>query len=94
MPAQVNLHSLKNRYLLRLYHQTPRNLLLTLPSALARDAAALAYVLLRERSSLAAYRWLWRNRRRLWARRRLVQARRSLPPRELDRWFGREGLAP
>jgi hypothetical protein len=92
MPPEVNLHSLKNRYLLRLYHQTFRNLLLTLPAALLRDAGALAYVLLRERSSLAAYGWLWRNRRLVLARRRTVQARRLLPARQLDRWFGRDGM--
>ena len=32
---------------------------------LARDLAALGWVLLRERSSLAAYAWLWRNRREI-----------------------------
>jgi len=47
MPAVVNFHSLKNRYLLRLYHQTAGNLLRTLVPALARDLAALGYVLLR-----------------------------------------------
>jgi len=92
MPAAVNYHSLKNRYLLRLYHQTGRNLLRTLLPTLARDAAALGYVLLRERSSLAAYAWLWRNRRRLLDRRRRVQARRLLPAADLDRWFGREEM--
>jgi GT2 family glycosyltransferase len=92
MPPEVNLHSLKNRYLLRLVHQTPRNLLATLLPALLRDAAALAWVLVRERASLGAYGWLWRNRRLLAARRRAVQARRRVPARELDRWFGREGM--
>jgi GT2 family glycosyltransferase len=92
MPPEVNLHSLKNRYLLRLYHQTPRNLLATLPPALGRDAAALAWVLVRERSSLAAYAWLWKHRREALARRRAVQARRLVAARELDRWFGREGM--
>lgn len=91
MPAAVNFHSLKNRYLLRLYHQTARNLALTLVPALLRDLAALAYVLLRERSSLGAYAWLWRNRREIARRRRAIRARRTAPAAALDRWFFRAG---
>jgi len=92
MPAEVNRHSLKNRYLLRVYHQSPGNFWRTLPSALGRDLAALAWVLAAERSSLPAYGWLWRRRREILARRRAIQARRTVPPRELDRWFGRSGM--
>lgn len=87
MPPAVNRHSLKNRYLLRLYHQTPGNLLGTLVPTLLRDLGALGYVLLRERTSLAAYRWLWAHRRELLARRRLIQGRRRVPAAEIDRWF-------
>ncbi len=91
MPPAVNFHSLKNRYLLRLYHQTGRNFALTLLPTLMRDAAALGYVLLRERSSLAAYAWLWENRRTIAARRRAIMARRTVPAAEIDRWFFRAG---
>ncbi len=91
MPPAVNLHSLKNRYLLRIYHQTGRNLARTLVPTLARDVAALLYVLLRERTSLPAYGWLLRHRRELLARRRSIQGRRTLPAAELDAWFGRPG---
>jgi GT2 family glycosyltransferase len=91
MPAAVNLHSLKNRYLLRLYHQTAGNFLRTFFPTLARDLAALGWVLLREHSSLAAYAWLWRNRREILRRRRLIQGRRIVPPSAIDRWFGSQG---
>jgi GT2 family glycosyltransferase len=91
MPRAVNLHSLKNRYLLRIYHQTARNLARTLLPALGRDLLALGYVLLRERSSLGAYAWLLRHRAELLARRRAIQRRRTCPPADLDAWFGREG---
>jgi GT2 family glycosyltransferase len=91
MPAAVNLHSLKNRYLLRLYHQTAGNLLRTLLPTLVRDLAALGWVVLRERSSLAAYAWLWRHRREIRRRRRLIQERRTVPPAAIDRWFGSQG---
>jgi GT2 family glycosyltransferase len=91
MPPMVNYHSLKNRYLLRCYHQTGRNLLLTLLPTLYRDLLALGYVLLRERSSLAAYGWLWKNRRRILERRRHIQGRRKVGSSAIDRWFRTSG---
>jgi GT2 family glycosyltransferase len=91
MPPPVNYHSLKNRYLLRLYHQTAGNLLRTLVPTLARDLLALGYVVLRERSSLAAYAWLWRHRAEVLRRRRLIQGRRTVPSAALGRWFSSPG---
>lgn len=84
MPAFVNRHSLKNRYLLRLYHQTGRNALLTLAPTLLRDLGALAWVATVERSSWSAYTWLWRRRSLLRARRAWLAARRT---HRIDRWF-------
>lgn len=94
MAPEINRHSLKNRYLLRLFHQGGLNFALTLLPALWRDALALVYVLLRERGSLSAYTWLWRHRRELWQRRRQIRARRTVPSAAIERWFVRQGLAP
>jgi GT2 family glycosyltransferase len=94
LPPAINRHSLKNRYLLRLYHQTAGNLLWTLPFALGRDLQALVFALLVERTSLPAYGWLWRHRRELWARRRRIQARRTAGWWEVERWFLRRGIDP
>src|SRR5262249_1769917 len=91
LPAAVNYHSLKNRYLLRLYHQTGRNLLRTFLPTLGRDLLALGYVLARERTSLPAYAWLWRHRREIGRRRWAIAARRTVPARALDRWFWQTG---
>ncbi|HSS51083.1 MAG TPA: glycosyltransferase [Thermoanaerobaculia bacterium] len=93
MPALVNYHSLKNRYLLRIYHQTPGNFFSTFVPTLARDLAALGWVLLRERSSLPVYGWLWRHRRELRAHRRTIQERRTVAARDVDRWFTLDGEA-
>ncbi|MDX1630613.1 MAG: glycosyltransferase [Thermoanaerobaculia bacterium] len=87
MPPRVNFHSLKNRYLLRIYHQTVANLLWTLPFTLFRDLLAFGWVLLRERSSLGAYGWVWRHRKELFARRRRIQRRRRVSGGAIDRWF-------
>lgn len=85
----ANRNSLRNRYLLRIYHQTLANLFWTLPFTLARDLAALLWVLLAERASLPAYGWLWRHRRELFERRRQLAARRTAPAGALERWFFR-----
>lgn len=92
LPAAYNYHSLKNRYLLRAYHQTARNFWRTLAPALARDLLALVWVLAFERTSLAAYGWLWRHRREILERRRRIQARRTAPTAHVERWFTRHAL--
>jgi GT2 family glycosyltransferase len=85
----VNHHTLKNRYLLRLYHQTFANLWLTALPTLLRDIGIFFYVVGFERQSLSAYTWLWRNRWRLLARRRTIQTRRTVAASEVNRWFFR-----
>ena len=91
LPAAVNFHSLKNRYLLRCGHQRVGNLVRTLPWTLTRDLGALAWVVARERSSLAAYGWLWRHRRELRQRRRALRASATAPAAAVERWFAVEG---
>jgi GT2 family glycosyltransferase len=91
MSAAINRHSLRNRYLLRAYHQGPANFVWTLLPTLMRDAMALAWVGLAERSSRGVYGWLWRHRRDIAARRRQIRARRTEPSWAVDRWFFRSG---
>ena len=92
MSREINFHSLKNRYLLQLYHRTWADAPRTLLATSLRELGILGYVLLREPSSLEALSWLWRNRRRIAARRRLIRARRSVPAGAVARWFGRASL--
>ncbi|MGB5753934.1 MAG: hypothetical protein WBN87_13805, partial [Thermoanaerobaculia bacterium] len=79
--------------LLRLYHQNGMNLLLTGVPALLRDLAAFGYVLLTERSSLTAYRWLWRHRRKILSRRSTIRSRRTVDSWAVNRWFFRKGMS-
>ena len=92
MAARVNRDSLKNRYLLRAYHQSWPNLFATLLPTLWRDLLALGYVVTRERTSLPAYAWLWRRRRFILERRRALRERRTASLWEVERWFFRSGL--
>jgi GT2 family glycosyltransferase len=73
MPPLVNFHSVKNRFLLRINNQTPGQFAATLVPTLARDAVVLGACLTIERSSLPAFTWIWRNRKRLWAKRREIR---------------------
>jgi GT2 family glycosyltransferase len=77
MSPIVNRHSVKNRFLLRINNQSPRDFVVTLLPTLARDLVVLGACLTVERSSLPAFSWLWKNRRRLWAKRREIQTRRT-----------------
>jgi GT2 family glycosyltransferase len=72
MTAQANMHSVKNRFLLRINNQTAGDALRTMPLTLGRDALVLGACLTVERSSLPAFGWLWRNRRRLFQKRREI----------------------
>jgi GT2 family glycosyltransferase len=91
LPPEINRRSLQNRYLLRVGHQTWANLWRTLPWTVVRDVGALIWVLGAERSSLAAYSWLWRHRGEIVARRRELRSRVSAPAAAVERWFGRQG---
>lgn len=92
LPPAINYHSLKNRYLLRAYHQTSGNFWKTFLPTLVRDLGAFLYVLTVERTSLSAYTWLWRNRHEIRARRRRLVARRTAPAEAVDRWFKADAL--
>jgi hypothetical protein len=87
LPASINMHSVKNRFLLRLKNEGAYLALRNLPFELARDVVVLLAALTIERSSLPAFAWLWRNRRRVLAKRREIQQRRKVSDRELARWF-------
>ncbi len=75
MTALANMHSVKNRFLLRINNQTGGELVRTAIPTLSRDLVVLGACLTVEHSSLPAFGWLWRNRKRLWAKRREIQAR-------------------
>ena len=73
MSELANLHSVKNRFLLRINNQSPEEAMRTAVPTFARDLIVLGACLTVERSSLPAFAWLWRNRRRLWAKRREIR---------------------
>jgi GT2 family glycosyltransferase len=87
LPAEINLHSVKNRFLLRMKNEGMFLALRNAPFELARDVLVIGAALSIERDSLPAFAWLWRNRARIAAKRREIQARRVVSDRDLARWF-------
>lgn len=87
LPQAINMHSVKNRFLLRINNQGVHLMLRHLPFQLSRDLVVLGGVLARERTSLPGLAWLWKNRGQAWERRKCIQAKRRVSDREIAHWF-------
>ncbi len=93
LPDDINMHSFKNRFLLRIRNMdagTYRRFFLPIT---ARDLAALAYVLVRERSSLRAFPLIMRALPGEWAMRQEFGRRRRVSGREIRSWFSDRPVA-
>jgi GT2 family glycosyltransferase len=87
LPAAINMHSFKNRFLLRIKNMDAGTYARFFVPITLRDLAALGYVLVRERSSLPAFRLLLQAAPRAWAARRDMRRRRRVEPRQIRQWF-------
>jgi len=89
LPAVINWHSVKNRWLMRAKNASWwLNFRLAVP-VLWRDLQALSYALLRDRSMLSAVFYQFRPQilRRLRRQRGIIQSRRKVSDRQLLWWF-------
>jgi len=83
----INMHSVKNRFLMRIKNATPglyRHCWLPMTG---RDLLVIAGCLLQEHQSLPAFRLLAADWSAAWARRRHIMRRRRVSDAELVRWF-------
>ncbi len=87
MTSISNLHSVKNRFLLRINNAGAHHLRVTGGQTFFRDLMVVGGCLTFERSSYPGLQWLARNRRRLLAKRSEIQGRRTVTDRELLSWF-------
>jgi len=87
LPAEINMHSVKNRFLMRIKNMTPdlyrRNWL----SITARDIVVVGACLFWERSSLKAFVYLARNWRRVVEKRHEIMKRRRVKDEYISSWF-------
>ena len=89
LPSVVNMHSVKNRFLLRIKNQTLLELFALFLPTLWRDLQVVGYVLLLERSSLPGLTFLVRNWSRVLAKRTWIQSRRKVTQAYMLGWFRR-----
>jgi GT2 family glycosyltransferase len=89
LPPELNMHSVKNRFLLRLKNQTPAAALPFLVPMLFRDLQLLVYVLLFERSSIPGLVYVLRHFRGILRKRSAIMSRRTAANRDIIRWFRR-----
>src|SRR5262249_20299011 len=85
LPKEINYHSVKNRFLLRLNNMSGIQYRRDFWPITKRDAAVIGYTLLREWSSIPALVYVLRNLPRLLKKRRVIQQRRHTDPIQ---WFG------
>ncbi len=87
LPPEINMHSVKNRFLMRMKNITGdlyrRNFL----SITARDLVVIGCCLVREQSSLKAFAYVATNWRRVMAKRRNIMSRRRVTDEYLASWF-------
>jgi len=87
LPREINLHSVKNRFLMRIKNVTwPLYLRHFLPVTF-RDFSILAYCLVFEHGSLPAFPAVIRKWRRMLSKRRVIQQRRRVSHAYLQSWF-------
>jgi GT2 family glycosyltransferase len=87
LPAEINMHSVKNRFLMRAKNISADLYRRNWFSITLRDLVVVACCLFRERTSLKAFWHLVKNWKRILQKRRLIQMRRSVDDEYIASWF-------
>ena len=87
LPSEINQHSVKNRFLMRIKNITPGLYRRHWFSITVRDAVVVAACLLREHTSLKAFRFVFNNWTRTQAKRKEIMRRRRITDDDIARWF-------
>jgi GT2 family glycosyltransferase len=88
LPKEINYHSVKNRFLLRINNMTGDLYRRDFWRITVRDAAVVGYVLIREWPSIPGLFYILRHLPRLLRKRRSIQTRLRVKPDDLQKWFG------
>jgi len=87
LPAVINMHSVKNRFLMRVKNISWDLYRRNFVSITARDLLVLVACLLREHSSLSAFWYLARNSGRMLEKRREIMKRKRVSDDYIASWF-------
>jgi GT2 family glycosyltransferase len=93
LPSVINMHSVKNRFLMRLKNMTPDLYRRNWASITARDLVVIGCCLTREFSSLKGFWYVARNWRRVLQKRAEIMKRRCVTDEYLASWFSYEPVA-
>jgi GT2 family glycosyltransferase len=87
LPPEINMHSVKNRFIMRIKNISPYLYRRNWFSITTRDLLVVACCLVREHSSLKAFWFLAQNWNRIMAKRRLIQSSRRVDQQYMASWF-------
>jgi GT2 family glycosyltransferase len=93
LPPAINMHSVKNRFLMRIKNMTPDLYRRNWFSITTRDVVVFSACLLREHSSLKAFWYTARNWRRVLAKRHEIMKRRRAKDDYIASWFSYEPVS-
>jgi GT2 family glycosyltransferase len=87
LPTAINMHSVKNRFLMRMKNMTGHLYLRNWLSITARDLVVLGCCLVREQSSLKAFWYITRNWKHVMQKRREIMSRKRVDDDYIASWF-------
>lgn len=87
LPPIINMHSVKNRFLMRIKNMTGDLYWRNFVSITVRDALVIGCCVLREHTSLKAFWYLARNWKRIWLKRQAIMERRRVNDQYMASWF-------
>jgi GT2 family glycosyltransferase len=93
LPAAINMHSVKNRWLMRIKNMTPDLYARHFVPITVRDGLVIAGCALREFSSLRGFFIVARLWRHTWAKRRVIMQKRRATNEYMAAWFAAEPVS-
>jgi len=87
LPKAINMHSVKNRFLMRIKNMTPEIYKKHWFAITVRDLVVVAACILHEHASLKAFGYVIKNFRRVWQKRIEIMKRRRVTAEYMANWF-------
>jgi GT2 family glycosyltransferase len=87
LPPIINMHSVKNRFLMRIKNMTGTLYWRNFLSIMVRDIVVVGCCVFREHTSLQAFWYLAKNWRRVWEKRDEIMRRRRVNDEYMASWF-------
>ncbi|MCM3602226.1 glycosyltransferase family 2 protein [Robertmurraya korlensis] len=89
MSDLVNMHSVKNKIIMLLQNESKRGLMHDGHLYLSYEIMIFVYVLLKERTTLPAYKFIFKNWKKIMSNRQAIMTKSKVNAKEMHQWFGR-----